>query len=147
MARLIQKCKVIVCWVMLLLQGLFPLPTEARSIYAPWEPQVEQGFESLVYGASSTVDVQRVMGSPDEIVRSGQMFPVVENYYYHDESGAASVLVFQNGLLASMFYQSPDKQLIDLTYFLVNNGDRRVNAPLNAGYPYYHPTLPFYEWY
>ncbi len=107
------------------------------------------GFKDLRYGGSSGPDVQRILGAPDEIVHSQQMYPVVENYYYYADSGsgAATVFVFENGLLVGMHYKSPDNQYVDLTYFLIDNGDRLLNFPLNAGYQGYFPFFNHYTWY
>ena len=120
----------------------------ATSAFSPWDPDSRDGVESLVYASSSTVDVSRVLGPPDDIVRSEQMFPVIENYYYYDKqkSGAATVFVFQNGLLMGMQYKSPNNQFVDLTCFLNNNHDTAINWPLNGGYTLYAPNFPFYQW-
>jgi hypothetical protein len=137
------------CLVLMMLSGWLTAPGWARSNFAPWLPSNQQDFGSLVCGASTPADVQRVAGPPDEVVHSEQMFPVIENYYYYDAegSGSASIFVFQNGLLVGLHYKSPDNQLVDLTYFLTNNGDMALNRQLNAGYAGYYPTFPFYQWY
>lgn len=111
----------------------------------PWT--AERSFQNLVYGSSSFNDVTMTLGrQPDEIVRSQQMYPPVVNFYYFDEnkSGAATVFVFENGLLVGMQYKSPDNQYVDMSYFLQNNGDRQLNFPYNAGYQGYFPYYPLY---
>lgn len=114
---------------------------EARSITTPWTP--ETSFQNLVYGSSSSVDVVNVMGNPpDEIVRSEQMFPVVENFYYYDKTGAATVFVFENGLLVGLQLKTPGNQYVDMTYFLANNGDRMLNLPMLQGFMPYYPYFP-----
>lgn len=137
-------------WGMILLAVLLlfsNLPTQARTVATPWSGQV--GFQNLVIGSSSLNDVQMALGEPpSEILRSEQMYPVVENAYYYDASGsgAATVFVFENGMLVGMYYRSPDNQFMDLSYFLVNNGDRRLHWPLLAGYRGYYPYFPLYGW-
>lgn len=124
-----------------------PPTSYSRSAATPWTS--EMSFQSLVYGGSSTVDVVRVMGQqPDEIVRSEQMFPVVENFYYYDEnkSGAATVFVFENGLLAGMHLKTAGNQFIDCTYFLTNNGDRMLNNPMLQNYSPYYSYFPLTYW-
>lgn len=122
----------------------------ARSAVTPWT--MEQGFQNLVYGASTSTDVQRIIGRfPDAIVRQEQIFPVVENYYYYEEgdksqTGPATVFVFENNLLVGMLYKSSMQQWIDLTYFIYDNGDRSINAPIQAGFQTYYPNLPLYMW-
>jgi hypothetical protein len=117
----------------------FAPATMAYSPYTPWTN--EYGLQNLVLGSSTINDVQRALGKPpDEYIQSEQMFPVIQNAFYYDEkkSGAASVFVFQNGLLAGLFYKSPNSQLVDLSYFLQNNGDVGLNSGLNAGFqPYF----------
>ncbi|MBX2861188.1 MAG: hypothetical protein KTR14_08130 [Vampirovibrio sp.] len=131
------------------LSGIFVLgasiPSHARSTATPWTNEI--GPQSLVYAASTTVDVQRAIGHPDEVVKSQQMYPVVENYIYYEEggTGAATVMVFENGLLVGMHYRSPSNQMVDLTYFLLNNGDRRLNYPALAGFRGYSPYFPLYQ--
>jgi len=119
---------------------------EARSVTSPWTSDLS--FQDLVYGASSTVDVQRIMGEPpDEIVKTAQMFPVIENYYYYENggTGAATVFVFENGLLVGLHYKSPQNQYMDLTSFLMNNGDRLLNSPMLGGFRGYFPLFPLYS--
>ncbi len=134
----------ILLWVMV----LGGLPSQARSIVAPWDPASQSEFRSLVYASSTIPDVQRVCGPPSEIVRSEQMYPVIENHYYYDEngSGAASVFVFENGVLMGFHYKSPDNQLVDLTFCLANNGDIRLAWPYRAGYYGYSPNFPMVGW-
>lgn len=124
------------------------LPAQGRSISAPWDPASQNEFQSLVYASSSMPDVHRILGLPDDIVRSEQMYPVIENHYYYEEggTGAATVFVFENGLLMGMHYKSPENQLIDLTYFLPNNGDLRINWPYRANYQGYFPYFPMVGW-
>ena len=119
----------------------------SRSAATPWTS--EMNFQSLVYGSSSTVDVVRVMGKqPDEIVRSEQMFPVIDNFYYYDEdkSGAATLFVFENGLLVGMHLKTAGNQLVDCTYFLTNNGDRMLNYPMLQNYSPYYSYFPLTYW-
>lgn len=125
--------------------GLFFSPPLAQALVnnTPWTP--EPSFQNLVYGGSSGPDVIRVMGEqPDQIVYGQQMYPVLENYYYYDKTGAATVFVFENGLLVGMHYKSPSNQMIDLTSLLTNNGDRRLNAPLLQGYQSYYPYFDLF---
>lgn len=122
----------------------------ARSSVTPWT--MEQGFQNLVYGASTSSDVQRIVGRfPDAIVRQEQIFPVVENYYFYEEGdkgqmGPATVFVFENNLLVGLLYKSSTQQWADLTYFIYDNGDRSINAPIQAGFQSYYPNLPLYTW-
>jgi hypothetical protein len=127
---------------------LFSPMAHARSAVTPWTS--EQGFQNLVYGASTTGEVLRVMGAyPDEIVKTQQMTPVIENYYYYDAegSGAATVFVFQNNFLAGLMYKSSSNQYMDLTYFLPNNGDMNVNSAILGNMRGYFPNLPLYSLY
>jgi len=134
--------------LVILLELQSHMPGKAHSNFAPWNPNSLNGVESLVYASSTTVDVQRILGAPDEIVQNQQMYPIVQNYYYFEEggSGAASVLVFENGILVGMHYKAPDNQLVDLTYFLNNNGDRILQSPYLASYRGYVPYFPMYSW-
>lgn len=119
------------------------LPSWAVSNFTPWNP-AEFGFQNLVYGASSVVDIQRAVGRPaDEFVESGTMYPIIQNMVYYEEggTGAASVFVLENGLLAGLFYKSPNEQYIDLTFLLTDNGDVRYNNPMNAGYQGFFPQM------
>lgn len=124
------------------------LGAEARSITTPWNHTQEYTFQNLVYGSSTPWDVQRVMGrGPDEVVKAEYMYPVVENHNFYDEdgSGNASVFVFENGFLVGFHMRTKDSQLVDLTYFLMNNGDRRLNNAYNAGIWSYNPLFPLYN--
>lgn len=105
------------------------------------------GFKDLRWGGSSMADVKRVIGMPDEVLSGEQMYPVINNFVYYDTagSGASTVFVFENGLLVGLHYRTPDKQLIDITYFLQNNGDYMLNNPLRAGYMGYYPDFGFYQ--
>ncbi|MCE3234193.1 MAG: hypothetical protein K0Q50_373 [Vampirovibrio sp.] len=126
---------------------LFSHPGQARTIATPWTPEIS--FQSLVYGASSSADVVRVMGQPpDEVLKAEQMFPVVENFYYYDsaKSGAATVFVFEGGLLVGLQLKTPGDQFVDLTYMLTNNNDRALNSPLLGGYMPYYPYYPLTHW-
>lgn len=137
-------------WILLgaVLCGL--LLTQQASVQAvpnitPWSS--ESALQNLVYGASTTADVQRAMGAPpDEIVRLETMYPVIENYNYYENkgTGAASVFVFENGLLIGLFYKSPTNNYMDFTNFLINNGDRQLNVPLLGGHYGFYPNIPFY---
>jgi hypothetical protein len=130
----------------LLVYGLTP-KAFCRSAATPWTS--ETNFQNLVYGSSSSVDVVRVMGQqPDEILRSEQMFPVVENFFYYDadKSGAATVFVFENGLLVGMHLKTAGNQYIDCTYFLTDNGDRQLNNPLLQNYSPYYSYFPLTYW-
>jgi hypothetical protein len=121
------------------------LPTYALQNATPWSP--EKSVQNLVYGSSSYNDVTSALGrQPDDIINSQQMYPIITNFLYYDENktGAATVFVFENGLLVGMQYKSPDNQLVDLTYFLQNNADRYYNAPYAAGYQRYYPNFPLY---
>lgn len=124
------------------------MPGHARSIVAPWDAASQTEFRSLVYASSTVPDVQRVCGPPDDIVRSEQMYPVIENHYYYDENGtgAASVFVFENGILMGFHYKSPGNQLVDLTWLLPDNGDLRLTWPYRAGYYGYSPNFPMVGW-
>lgn len=111
----------------------------------PWTS--ERSIQNLVYGSSSFNDVTAAVGrQPDDIVRSEWMYPVITNFYYFDDnkSGAATVFVFENGLLVGLQYKSPDNQFIDFTYCLQNNGDRRLNNPYLAGYQNYYSNFPLF---
>jgi hypothetical protein len=139
-----------ICLCLLFLCDLFlfhaPLACALNSA-TPWSP--DASFQNLVYGSSSEGDVTRVMGKePDEVVRGEQMFPVIENYYYYDEnkSGAATVFVFENGMLVGLQMKTAGNQFVDLTYFLANNGDRYLNSPLLNGYMPYYPLYPLTSW-
>lgn len=126
---------------------VFSNPGQARTIAAPWTPEVS--FQNLVYGASSTAEVVRVMGQPpDEVLKAEQMFPVVENFYYYDsaKTGAATVFVFENGLLVGLQLKTPGDQFVDLTYMLTNNNDRSLNSPMLGGYMPYYPYYPLTHW-
>lgn len=117
------------------------------NLATPWTPEVN--FRNLVYGASSTADVVRVMGQPpDEVLHSEQMFPVVENFFYYDadKSGAATVFVFENGLLVGMHLKTEGNQYIDCTYFLTDNGDRQLNNPMLQNYSPYYSYFPMTYW-
>jgi hypothetical protein len=121
------------------------LPAAAMQTGTPWTP--EKSYQNLTYGASSYNDVISIVGHPpDEIVNSGQMYPLVENFYYFDENktGAATVFVFENGLLVGLQYKSPDNQYVDLSYVLQYNGDRTVNYAALGGYQAYFPYFPLY---
>lgn len=140
----LKMAALLLCIVLTL---LLPPISYSRSAATPWTP--EMSFQSLVYGGSSTVDVVRAMGQqPDEILRSEQMFPVVENFYYYDEnkSGAATVFVFEGGLLAGMHLKTAGNQFIDCTYFLTNNGDRMLNNPMLQNYSPYYSYFPLTHW-
>jgi len=117
----------------------------ARTAARPWMPQQqEQDYSGLIYGSSSPRDVELIIGRPpDEVVKSNNLYPVVWNYIYYAEDGSknASVFVFENGMLVGLYYKTAGEQLVDLTYFLTNNGDRRLFYPLNAGYMGYY--LPY----
>ena len=133
-------------WLLLLVWVACPQPANARSVVTPWKTDV--GFENLVYGSSSTTDVQRIMGeAPDEIIRSEQMYPLIENHYYYDEkgSGAATVFVFENNALLGMHYKTPGNHFVDLTYVLPDNGDRQLQTPFLGNYASYFPFFPFVE--
>jgi hypothetical protein len=111
----------------------------------PWSP--EKSVQNLVYGSSSYSDVTGALGrQPDEIVHSDQMYPVIDNFYYYDENktGAATVFVFENGMLVGMQYKSPDNQYVDLTYFLQSNGDRNLHYSALGDYQSYYPYFPLY---
>jgi hypothetical protein len=121
-------------------------PAWGRSAFTPWT--MDMDFQNLVYGASTTVDVHKIVGTPDEIIRTEQMYPVIENYYYFEEggSGAATVFVFENGLLVGLFVKSGDNNYIDITYFLPNNGDRIINMPIMGQMQGWFPNFPMYTW-
>lgn len=149
--------RVLVLWVVigLTLIGLTFLGGHltAAAQYAVTQTNTQQiwdkGFQNLVYGGSTTIDVQHAVGEPpDQIIRSQTMYPVIENYYYFDNNGsnAATVFVFENGLLVGLHYKSPQNQYIDLTYVLANNGDRQLNRQLRGGMRGYFPYFPFYSW-
>lgn len=129
----------------LLAAAFISLPSQAIQSVTPWSP--EKSFQNLTYGASSYSDVVSVIGrSPDEIVRSEQMYPIIENFYYFDEnkSGAATVFVFENGLLVGLQYKSPDNQYVDLSYCLQSNGDRNLHYSALGGTQAYFPYFPLY---
>jgi len=139
--------KSILLAVALLGSVLFSLPSFAIQSVTPWS--TEKGFQNLVYGFSSFSDVQAAVGRPpDEILHSEQMYPLIQNFYYYDEnkSGAATVFVFENGLLVGLQYKSPDNQFVDLTYCLQDNGDRTRNYSALGGYQSYYPYNPLYHW-
>ncbi len=131
-------------FILLLLAS--PMPTvEARSAFSPWE--FDQGLQNLVYGATTGADLVRIMGEPpDDIVRDEQMYPLIENHYYFDEggTGAATVFVFQNNFLVGLLYKSPSNQFVDLTSFLPNNGDSRINNQIMGGFRGFFPNYPVY---
>lgn len=122
------------------------LPAEGRSNATPWSN--EMTFQNLVYGSSTTTDVQQILGGPpDTVVRSEQMYPLLENYYYYDDAktGAATVFVFENNFLVGLHFKSAENQYMDLTYFLPSNGDRTRNMQsFGAGYNGYYPYFPLY---
>ncbi len=123
------------------------LSAEARTGATPWTN--EPSFQNLVYASSTTNDVIRTMGAPpDDIVRATQMFPVIENYYYYGEekTGAATVFVFEHGLLVGLQLKTPGDQYVDMTYVLTNNGDRALSNPIYGGYLPYFPYLPLTTW-
>jgi hypothetical protein len=130
---------VLFCLLLGLILISIPAEVQARTGATPWSSEVN--FQSLVYGSSTTNDVVRALGRPaDEIVRYEQMYPTIENLYYYDEdkSGAATVFVFESGFLVGMQLKTANNQLVDLTYFLTDNGDRRLLNPIMGGYtPYY----------
>jgi hypothetical protein len=135
----------VACFLLTLFVCGIILPVHALQNATPWS--AERSFQNLVYGSSSFNDVRMAMGKPpDEVVNSEQMFPPIVNFNYYDEnkSGAATVFVFENGLLVGLQYKSADNQYIDLTYFLQNNGDRALNLPYTAGYFPYYPYFPMY---
>lgn len=120
-------------------------PCEARSAGTPWSN--EPNVQNLVYGSSSPLDVQQALGRmPDQTVSSGQMYPVVTNDYYFDENGtgAATVFVFENGFLVGLHYKSATNHFLDLTYLLINAGDRWLNSPFLQGYRAYYPNFDFF---
>lgn len=122
--------------------------SQAISSMTPWDNR--PSMQTLVYGMSTVGDVVNAVGEyPDEIIRSQQIYPVVENHYYYDKygTGAATVFVFENGMLVGMHYKGSNNQLIDLTYFLTDNGDRQRNYPLNMGFRGYYPNFPLYSFY
>lgn len=129
---------------------LVSAPALALQNATPWSP--ERSFQNLVYGSSSYNDVITVVGRPpDDIIRSQSMYPLITNFYYYDDdkSGAATVFVFENGMLLGLHYRSPDNQLLDMTYCLQTQGDRVLNYPYLAGYQGYYPYFPMYtmtEW-
>jgi hypothetical protein len=139
--------KVIIAAAAILLPAAAFLSSESQALQSvtPWT--TEKSFQNLVYGSSSYNDVISVIGrQPDEIVHSQQMYPVVENFYYFDENktGAATVFVFENGLLVGLQYKSADNQYMDLSYCLQNNGDRTLNYATLGGYMPYYPYFPLY---
>lgn len=143
--RLTLTTRIFISMTACLLSLSFFQPALALQNATPWSS--ERGFQNLVYGSSSFNDVTSVVGrQPDEIVRSERMYPVITNFYYYDEnkSGAATVFVFENGMLVGLQYKSPDNQFIDFTYCLQNNGDRRLNNPYLAGYQGYFPYYPLF---
>ena len=109
---------------------------------------MQNGLSQLRVGGSGPADVMRAFGSPDEVVSSGQMYPTIDNYYYYDHngSGAATVFVFENGFLVNMLLKSSNNQLMDLSYFLTNNGDRRLTTPYLGGYRNFYPYQRFFSW-
>jgi len=123
---------------------------DARSAATPWATTnaVQNPYQNLVYGSSTVNDIVQATGEqPDEILHSEQMYPVVENlvYYAEDGSGTATVFVLQNGMLVGMHLRTPDNQLVDLTYFLINNGDMQLNNPLNMGFRNYYFYNQLYQ--
>jgi hypothetical protein len=147
MKKLYLTLLTIVCLGGLLVEiGILPKAL-ARSIVTPWTG--EMGIQNLVYGSSSPLDVQQALGRPpDEIRRFEQMFPVVENHIYYDEagSGTATLFVFENNFLVGMHYKSANDQMVDITYFLPNNGDRQLTTPYLGGFYSYYPYFPMYAW-
>lgn len=124
------------------------VPALAVSHRTPWDQTQENSYQNLVYGSSSPLDVQRVMGRPpDEVVKGDQMFPVIENHYYYgdDGTGAATIFVFENGFLVALNLKTADDQIVDLTYFLQNNGDYNFNSRYNAGFWGYNPIYQLYN--
>ena len=122
----------------------------ARTAVMPWQPGADAPGAQLIYASSTAADVQRVTGrAPDDIVQTEQMYPIIENHYYYDDSGsgAATVFVFENGFLMGMHYKSANNQFMDMSYMLQNNGDRTLTAPYLAGYRGYYPLFPFYSMY
>lgn len=123
---------------------LLTASVQARSNATPWTS--EQTYQNLVYGASSTADVIQIMGYPDEVVKQEQIFPVIENFYYYGDGGTgeATVVIFQNNLLAGLLYKTASSQYMDLTYMLPNNGDMALNSPILAKFRSYYPNLPMF---
>ncbi|MBK8189240.1 MAG: hypothetical protein IPK79_02195 [Vampirovibrionales bacterium] len=117
------------------------------SFTAPDQGAAALGFKDLRWGGSSMADVKRIIGMPDEVLSGEQMYPVINNFVYYDEggSGASTIFVFENGLLVGLHYRSAENQLVDITYFLQNNGDYAMNNPLRAGYMGYFPDFGFYQ--
>lgn len=122
------------------------LPVLAVSSATPW--RTELNFQDLIFGSTTTNQVRIIMGrEPDDIVRSEQLYPVIENHYFYEEggTGAASVFVFENGFLAGLHYKSANNQYMDLTYLLPSLGDRQMNARFfGSGYSSYYPYFPLY---
>jgi hypothetical protein len=110
----------------------------------PWNAGSPSNFQNLTCGSSTYNDVVSSVGrSPDEIIHSEQMYPLIENFYYFDDdkTGAATVFVFENGLLVGLQYKSAGNQFVDLTNFLQHNGDRALNYSALGGYQYYYPDF------
>lgn len=125
--------------------SIFSLSASALQSVTPWSSA--KTFQNLTYGSSSYQDVVSAVGQPpDEVVRSEQMYPVIENFYYYDENktGGATVFVFENGMLVGLQYKSPDNQFVDLSYFLQSNGDRSLHYSALGGYQAYYPYFPLY---
>jgi hypothetical protein len=116
------------------------------SAATPWTQSMS--MQSLVYGSTTPNQLRLIMGRmADDIVRSEQMYPVIENHYYYDDnkSGAATVFVFENNFLAGLHYKSPKNQWMDLTYILPNMGDRQMNVrSFGAQHFDYFPFFPLY---
>ncbi|MEB3244879.1 MAG: hypothetical protein VKJ06_02710 [Vampirovibrionales bacterium] len=133
--------------ILALLFSTTALKASALSNFSPADGNQYAGVGELVYGASSPLDVTRALGrAPDNIVKAEWMFPVIENYYYHDNqdtNAPATVFVFEGGLLAGMYFMTAQKQLTDITFMLQENGDRSLNRDLNAGYLGFYPSLPY----
>jgi len=130
-------------WV--LIMGMLPCLALNQHPISPYDnnplPGSTRGLQDLVYGGSTSIDVERAIGRPPDMVyKEEQMFPVVENDFYsdHDGSAAAMVFVFQNNMLAGLEYRTRDNQFVDMTYLIPNRGDGTVNEFLNGG------TSPYY---
>ena len=132
------------CMAVFFLLLLFP--AMAHAMPTGYE-NMQNGFSQLRIGGSTPGELLGIMGSPDEVVSSTQMYPVVDNYYYYDHngSGAATVFVFENGFLVNMLLKSPNNQLMDLSFFLTNNGDRRLTTPYLGGYRSFFPYPQFFS--
>lgn len=137
----------VVLGVVVFMLGTFPT-AHARMTATPWDgAPMEGNFQNLVWGGSSTLDVAKVMGHPpDEVLKNNNMYPVIENHIFYEPGGTgnASVFVFENGLLAGLYYKSAQNRYMDLSYFLPNNGDRLMNIrAYDAGYQSYYPNFGF----